>query len=44
MRWDNPRHRPILEAEGLKEWRLADRAGYDSLRQAARDQGFFARP
>jgi ABC-type phosphate/phosphonate transport system substrate-binding protein len=43
MRWDDPKHRPILEAEGLKEWLPADESGYDSLRAAARDQGFFAR-
>ena len=43
MRWDDPRHRPILEAEGLKEWLPADERGYDSLRGAARAQGFFAR-
>ena len=43
MRWDNPRHRPILDAEGLKKWLPADTSGYESLRQAARAQGFFAR-
>jgi phosphonate transport system substrate-binding protein len=43
MKWENPKHRPILEAEGLKEWLVADTSGYDSLREAARAQGFFAR-
>jgi ABC-type phosphate/phosphonate transport system substrate-binding protein len=43
MRWDDPKHRTILEAEGLKEWISADLSGYESLREAARAQGFFAR-
>lgn len=43
MRWDEPRHRPVLEAEGLREWLAADTTGYDSLRAAARAQGFFDR-
>jgi len=43
MRWDNPKHRPILEAEGLKEWLLPDVTGYGSLREAAKSQGFFER-
>ncbi len=38
MRFDNPRHRPVLEAEGLKEWiRPVD--GYASLRAASKLQG-----
>jgi ABC-type phosphate/phosphonate transport system substrate-binding protein len=43
MRWDNPKHRPILEAEGLREWVRPHLEGYSSLRQAADEQGFFAR-
>jgi ABC-type phosphate/phosphonate transport system substrate-binding protein len=42
MKWDNPRHRPILEAEGLREWVAPRMPGYDSLRAAAEGQGFFA--
>ena len=43
MSFDDPRHRPVLEAEGLKEWLPADVSGYDSLREASRTQGFFQR-
>jgi ABC-type phosphate/phosphonate transport system substrate-binding protein len=43
MRWDNPRHRAVLEAEGLERWLHADAAGYESLRTAARAAGFFTR-
>jgi len=38
-----PRLRPILDAEGLKEWVSPRTEGYASLREAARRQGFFAR-
>ncbi len=34
MRWDDPRHRRILELEGLKQWMPAREPGYDSLRAA----------
>jgi len=43
MSWDNPRHRPVLEAEGLERWLPPETAGYESLRQAARAQGHFSR-
>ncbi len=43
MRWDNPKHRPILEAEGLREWVPPRTEGYASLRAAAEHQGFFMR-
>jgi ABC-type phosphate/phosphonate transport system substrate-binding protein len=43
MSIDNPVHRPILEAEGLKRWIQADVRGYASLAQACLDQGFFRR-
>jgi phosphonate transport system substrate-binding protein len=43
MRFDNPAHRPILEAEGLKAWLPADTGGYDSLAEACRRQGHFRR-
>ena len=39
----DPRLRPILDAEGLKEWVAPRTEGYASLRDAARRQGFFAR-
>jgi len=44
MSFGHPLHRPVLEAEGLKRWLPADVSGYDSLREASRDQGFFRRP
>jgi ABC-type phosphate/phosphonate transport system substrate-binding protein len=43
MSYDNPAHRPVLEAEGLKRWIPAELGGYDSLRVAAKEQGFFDR-
>ena len=41
MSIDNPVHRPILEAEGLRRWIPADVDGYGSLADACRKQGFF---
>ena len=41
MSFDNPVHRPILEAEGLKRWLPPHLDGYDDLRRAAAQQGFF---
>ena len=41
MSFDDPLHRPVLEAEGLKRWLPADVGGYDALREAGREQGFF---
>ena len=41
MSYDNPVHRPILEAEGLKRWLPPQVEGYSVLRQAAAEQGFF---
>ena len=43
MKWDEPRHRAVLEAEGLKQWVAPRMEGYASLREAAERQGFFAR-
>jgi ABC-type phosphate/phosphonate transport system substrate-binding protein len=34
MRWDDPRHRRILELEGLKQWMPPREEGYASLRAA----------
>ncbi len=39
----DPRLRPILDAEGLKEWVPPRTEGYGSLREAALRQGFLAR-
>lgn len=44
MNIDNPVHRPILEAEGLRRWIRADIGGYGSIEEACRVQGFFRRP
>jgi len=43
MSYDNPNHRPILEAEGLQRWLSPHLDGYDALREAAEQQGFFNR-
>jgi phosphonate transport system substrate-binding protein len=37
MSWDDPQHRVVLEAEGLKKW-IPAQDGYDSLRAACRAQ------
>ena len=44
MSYDNPTHRAMLDAEGLRRWVAAHLDGYSSLRQAAAEQGFFNRP
>lgn len=41
MNYDNPIHRSILDAEGLKRWLEPHLDGYAALRQAAARQGFF---
>lgn len=38
MRWDNPRHRRLLELEGLREWLPPREEGYQSLEEALRSQ------
>jgi phosphonate transport system substrate-binding protein len=43
MSYDNPRHRAVLEAEGLRRWVEPHLDGYDSLREASTRQGFFKR-
>jgi phosphonate transport system substrate-binding protein len=44
MSYDNPSHRAVLDAEGLRRWESPHLDGYDSLRQASAQQGFFNRP
>lgn len=39
MSFDDPKHRPVLEAEGLRRW-IAPVDGYASLREACKLQGF----
>lgn len=41
MSYDNPIHRSILDAEGLKRWLSPHLDGYGALREAAAQQGFF---
>jgi phosphonate transport system substrate-binding protein len=43
MSYDNPRHRSVLEAEGLRRWMAPHLDGYDALREAAARRGFFKR-
>ncbi|MCI4352989.1 MAG: PhnD/SsuA/transferrin family substrate-binding protein [Thermoplasmata archaeon] len=44
MSFDNPEHRKILEAEGLRSWVPPHTEGYDDPRTAATEQSFFVRP
>ena len=41
MSYDNPSHRPVLDAEGLRRWVEPQLDGYQSLREASARQGFF---
>jgi phosphonate transport system substrate-binding protein len=41
MTYDDPVHRSVLDAEGLKRWLAPHLDGYGELRQAAAEQGFF---
>jgi phosphonate transport system substrate-binding protein len=43
MSYENPRHRVILDAEGLQRWLPPQLDGYAALRHAAAEQGFFER-
>jgi ABC-type phosphate/phosphonate transport system substrate-binding protein len=43
MSYENPAHRAVLEAEGLRRWVPPHTEGYQALREAARQQGFFER-
>lgn len=44
MSYDNPAHRAVLEAEGLRRWVGPHIDGYDALREASARQGFLTRP
>jgi ABC-type phosphate/phosphonate transport system substrate-binding protein len=44
MSFDNPAHRSVLEAEGLRQWVAPQLEAYASLRQASAQQGFLTRP
>ena len=41
MSYENPAHRAVLEAEGLRRWLPPHTDGYGELREAAQRQGFF---
>lgn len=42
MRWDDPEVRPLLELEGLREWRLGRTSGYALLERAVDDEAFYS--
>jgi phosphonate transport system substrate-binding protein len=44
MSIDNPAHRPVLEAEGLRRWIAPQLEPYADLREASTQQGFLTRP
>jgi ABC-type phosphate/phosphonate transport system substrate-binding protein len=44
MDYDNPSHRAVLEAEGLRRWVAPQLQGYQALRDAAAREGFLERP
>jgi ABC-type phosphate/phosphonate transport system substrate-binding protein len=44
MSFDNPTHRPVLEAEGLRQWIAPQLEAYAELREASSQQGFLTRP
>jgi phosphonate transport system substrate-binding protein len=44
MSYDNPTHRPVLEAEGLRQWIAPQLEAYAALRDASAQQGFLTRP
>lgn len=44
MSFDNPAHRPVLEAEGLRRWIAPQLEAYGELREASAQQGFLTRP
>ena len=41
MRYDDPEVRPLLDLEGLKEWRAGRTSGYDQLERAVEEVGFY---
>jgi phosphonate transport system substrate-binding protein len=43
MSYDNPSHRVVLDAEGLRSWVAPRLDGYNALREASVRQGFFNR-
>jgi ABC-type phosphate/phosphonate transport system substrate-binding protein len=43
MDYENPTHRAVLDAEGLRRWVPPHLDGYAALREACARQGFFQR-
>ncbi len=41
MRWDDPAVRPLLELEGLRQWKTGRISGYAALERAVDDEGFY---
>ena len=41
MRWDDPAVRPLLELEGLRQWKVGRTSGYAALERAVDDEGFY---
>lgn len=41
MRWDDPDVRPLLELEGLRQWRPGRTSGYTLLERAVDDERFY---
>jgi ABC-type phosphate/phosphonate transport system substrate-binding protein len=44
MSFENPSHRPVLEAEGLRQWIAPQLDAYAELREASGQLGFLTRP
>ncbi|QNK75617.1 PhnD/SsuA/transferrin family substrate-binding protein [Variovorax sp. PAMC28562] len=42
MRWDDPLVRPLLELEGLREWRAGRTSGYAQLERAVDNEKFYS--
>ncbi|HSI46977.1 MAG TPA: PhnD/SsuA/transferrin family substrate-binding protein [Ideonella sp.] len=42
MRWDDPQVRPLLELEGLREWRVGRTSGYALLARGVDDEQFYS--
>ena len=41
MSYENPKHREMMDLEGLREWLPGRTTGYDALAAAVREQAFF---
>ena len=41
MRWDDPAVRPLLELEGLRQWKTGRTTGYAALERAVDDEKFY---